>query len=120
MRYTGSDCKRSRRLGFSTLETGKELKIPAGTKILRAFRKVLEYYNFPYMDDFEKWRDDLSVISTDKKIKKSVKKVSVKNTSVRLKKLNTKKTYYVKVAAYIRNNDKKLYGKYSKIVKLKK
>lgn len=58
--------------------------------------------------------------STDKKIKKSVKKVSVKNTSVRLKKLNPKKIYYVKVAAYIRNNDKKLYGKYSKIVKLKK
>ncbi|MDY4848771.1 MAG: 30S ribosomal protein S4 [Bacilli bacterium] len=26
MRYTGSDWKRSRRLGFSTLETGKELK----------------------------------------------------------------------------------------------
>ena len=25
MRYTGSDWKRSRRLGFSTLETGKEL-----------------------------------------------------------------------------------------------
>ena len=25
MRYTGSNWKRSRRLGFSTLETGKEL-----------------------------------------------------------------------------------------------
>ena len=31
MRYTGSDWKRSRRLGFSTLETGKELaKRPYG------------------------------------------------------------------------------------------
>lgn len=54
---------------FEGGKTGKELKIPEGTKILRAFRKVLEYYNFPYMDDFEKWRDDLSVISTDKKVK---------------------------------------------------
>ena len=26
MRYTGPDYKRSRRLGFSTLETGQELK----------------------------------------------------------------------------------------------
>ena len=31
MRYTGSDWKRSRRLGFSTLETSKELaKRPYG------------------------------------------------------------------------------------------
>ena len=61
--------KTNRTYIFNGGKTGKDLKIPAGTKILRAFRKVLEYYNFPYMDDFEKWRDDLSVISTDKKIK---------------------------------------------------
>lgn len=48
--------------------SGKILKIPAGTKIMRAIRKVLEYYSFPYMDSFNKWRDDISVINTDKEI----------------------------------------------------
>ena len=47
---------------------GKVLKIPQGTKIMRAIRKVLEYYSFPYMDSFNKWRDDISVINTDKEI----------------------------------------------------
>jgi len=47
---------------------GKVLKIPKGTKIMRAVRKVLEYYEFPYMDSFNKWRDDISVINTDKEI----------------------------------------------------
>ena len=47
---------------------GKVLKIPKGTKIMRAIRKVLEYYSFPHMDSFNKWRDDISVINTDKEI----------------------------------------------------
>ena len=47
---------------------GKILKVPSGTKIMRAIRKVLEYYNFPYMESFNKWRDDISVINTDKEI----------------------------------------------------
>ena len=47
---------------------GKVLKIPQGTKIMRAIRKVLEYYSFPYMESFNKWRDDISVINTDKEI----------------------------------------------------
>lgn len=46
----------------------KPLKIPAGTKIMRAIRKVLEYFEFPYMDSFNQWRDDISVINTDKEI----------------------------------------------------
>lgn len=48
--------------------SGKILKIPSGTKIMRAIRKVLQYYNFPYMESFNKWRDDISVINTDKEI----------------------------------------------------
>jgi hypothetical protein len=48
--------------------TDKILKIPAGTKIMRAIRKVLEYYGFPYINSFNKWRDDISVINTDKEI----------------------------------------------------
>ncbi len=47
MRYTGSDWKRSRRLGFSTLETGKELaKRPYGPGqhgSLKAKKKNSEY-----------------------------------------------------------------------------
>lgn len=46
----------------------KILKIPRGTKIMRAIRKVLEYYDFPYMESFNKWRDDISVINTDREI----------------------------------------------------
>lgn len=47
----------------------KKLKIQSGTKTMRAIRKVLEYYNFPCMHSFEKWRDDLSLVCTDKYIK---------------------------------------------------
>ena len=46
----------------------KILKIPQNTKIMRAIRKILEYYSFPYMDSFNKWRDDISVINTDREI----------------------------------------------------
>lgn len=51
---------------------GKDLKIPAGTKTMRAIRKALEYYNFPYMEMFDQWRDELSVVFTDKNIKSNM------------------------------------------------
>lgn len=54
---------------FEKINSDKQLKIPSGTKIMRAMRKILEFYNFPYMDSFCKWRDDVSVISTDKIVK---------------------------------------------------
>lgn len=54
---------------FEKINSDKQLKIPAGTKIMRAIRKILEFYDFPYMDSFCKWRDDISVIGTDKIIK---------------------------------------------------
>jgi len=53
---------------FAGGANGKVLKIPRDTKIMRAVRKVLQYYNFPYMKSFNKWRDDISVINTDKEI----------------------------------------------------
>ena len=53
---------------FAGGTSGKVLKIPKGTKIMRAIRKVLEYYSFPHMESFNKWRDDISVINTDKEI----------------------------------------------------
>ncbi len=53
------------------------------------------------------------VYSTDKKFKKGVQKVSVKKTSVTVKKLKVKKTYYFKVRACAKNADGSMsYGKY--------
>lgn len=58
--------------------------------------------------------------STNKKFKKAVKKVSLKKTSVTLKKLKSKKTYYARVAAYAYKPDgNRALGKYSAIVKFK-
>lgn len=45
----------------------KVLKIPAGTKALRAIRRLLEFYEFPYMHEFYEWRDKVSVICTNSK-----------------------------------------------------
>ena len=53
---------------FDPVEGDKALKIPAGTKIMRAIRKVLEYYHYPNMNLFDRWRDDISVINSDRKI----------------------------------------------------
>lgn len=47
----------------------ESLKIPQGTKIMRAIRKVLEYYNLEEsLKYFNKWRDDISLVNTDKNI----------------------------------------------------
>lgn len=50
---------------------------------------------------------------------KNAKKVSVKSTSKVIKKLKSKKTYYVKVRAYTKSGKKTVYGSYSKVVKVK-
>lgn len=55
------------------------------------------------------------VYSTDKKLKKGVKKITVKTTKCTIKKLKSKKTYYFKVRAYAGNE----YGKYSAKKKIK-
>ena len=58
--------------------------------------------------------------ATDKKFKKNCKVVTTKAKSITLKKLQPKKTYYVKVRAYkLDSAGNKIYGKYSavKIVK---
>lgn len=60
------------------------------------------------------------VYSTDKKLKKSVKKASTSKTSYTLKKLSGGKKYYVKVQAYKKDkNGKKVYGGYSAVKKFK-
>ena len=60
------------------------------------------------------------IYSADKKMKKAVKKLSVKKTTVTIKKLKNKKTYYVKVRACAKNSDGSMsYGKYSAKKKVK-
>lgn len=50
---------------------------------------------------------------------KAAKKVTTTKTTAKLKKLKSKKTYFVKVRAYRKANGKTLYGSYSNIVKKK-
>ena len=58
--------------------------------------------------------------STNKKFKKSVKTVRFTGKSKTISKLKKNKTYYVKVRAYKKDaNGNKVYGKYSKIKKIK-
>lgn len=58
--------------------------------------------------------------STDKKWKKSIKKVSFKGTSQKVSNLKKNKIYYVKVRAYkLDSAGEKVYGSYSKTKKVK-
>ena len=56
--------------------------------------------------------------ATDKKFKKK-KALTTKKTSITIKKLSKKKTYYVRVRAYVLNGKKKVYGKWSNVKKVK-
>ena len=58
--------------------------------------------------------------STSKKFKKAKKKVlKASSSSVTIKKLKSKKTYYVRVRAFSKSGSKKSYGAWSKTVKIK-
>jgi hypothetical protein len=60
--------------------------------------------------------------TTDKKFKKSIKKINVKKVGTvkyKVKKLKAKKTYYVKVRAYKTIAGKKFYSGWSKVKKIK-
>ena len=56
--------------------------------------------------------------STSKKFKKK-KRLLVKKNKATLKKLKSDKTYYIRVRAYTTDGSKKVYGKWSKVVKKK-
>lgn len=56
--------------------------------------------------------------AVNKKFKKAKSK-TVKSTSVTLKKLKKKKTYYIRIRAYTLADGKKVYGKWSKTKKVK-
>lgn len=58
--------------------------------------------------------------STSKKFKKNYLTKTTKNTSVTIKTSKSKKTYYVRVRAYVKHpNGKKYYGKWSTVKKVK-
>ena len=57
--------------------------------------------------------------SKNKKFKKGTKKKFTKKTKYTIKKLKKKKTYYIKVRAYNMNGNKKQFGLFSKIKKVK-
>lgn len=59
------------------------------------------------------------VVYSSSKIFKAAKKKTTKATSITLKSLKSKKTYYVKVRAYKTVSGEKIYGSYSKTVKVK-
>lgn len=75
-----------------------------------------------------KWKKDAKAtgyeitVATNKKFTKNKKTVTVKSykkTSTTIKKLKSKKTYYVRIRSYKTVNGKKVYGAYSKILKIK-
>ena len=61
------------------------------------------------------------MLSTDKKFKKNVRKITFAKQSVTITKLKKGKNYYVKVRAYkLDSNKKKVYGKYSSVKMVRK
>ena len=54
---------------FKNSNKKRELRISLKTKTLRAIGKILKYYDFPYMKDFEKWQTWLSTLCTVKEYK---------------------------------------------------
>ena len=86
----------------------KQLKAKAGKKMMTLkWKKASKVKGYQVM------------YSTKKSFKKAVKKFTKKNT-LKVKKLKKGTTYYVKVAAYTTDaNGKKVFGKYSSVVKVK-
>jgi len=58
-------------------------------------------------------------IALNKKFTKSKKTYNSASTTITIKKLKKKKTYYVRVRAYNKDGSNKLYGSWSKIKKVK-
>lgn len=54
---------------YSFVRDGKRLKIPEGTKIMKAIRKMLVFACYPNMDLFESFRNEISNLTTSKHIK---------------------------------------------------
>ena len=96
----------------------EKIKVGSG-KLTSATRKnassmVIKYLFVPKAKGYE------ITYATDKKFKKNCKAVTTKAKSITLKKLQSKKTYYVKVRAYkLDSAGNKIYGKYSAVKTVK-
>lgn len=105
-------------IGRGKYKSGRQIEfqiIPKATKvssIKSSKKKIISL----------KWKRNSKVTgyiiqySTDKNFKKNVKKITVsknKTTSTQIKKLKSKKTYYVRVATYKKVQGKKYISKYS-------
>ena len=106
----------------SYIKTPTLSKVTVGKKTLKASLKAANA-TVSYATGFE------VQVARDRKFKKSVKSSTVKPKIVNwsivtsyskiFKKLKSKKTYYVRVRAYIKNNGKKYYTSWSKVKKAK-
>ncbi len=117
--YSGSTFYSLSLTSYTTADNSSvTIKKPTNAKInkLQAKKKAIVVY----------WNKQNDVtgyqlqIATDKKFKKNKKNYSVKNVNKKtVKKLKSKKKYFVRVRAYKLNNGKKIYGNWSSIKSIK-
>ena len=59
----------NRDYNFHNVREDKSLTLSQGAKIMKSIQKMLKFVEYPNMDLFEKWRNDISNITTSKHIK---------------------------------------------------
>lgn len=59
----------NRDYSFHKTSTDESLILPRGAKIMKSIQKMLKFAEYPKMDLFEQWRNDISNITTSKHIK---------------------------------------------------
>ena len=102
-----------------TLDAGTQTivgtgKIKSAVKKARAKKVVIKLKKVNGASGYE-----IKVSTSKKFAKKTTKTVDAKKLSVTVKKLQPNKKYFAKVRAYVIVNGTKVYGKYSKAVKIK-
>ena len=102
-----------------TLDAGTQTivgtgKIKSAVKKVRAKKAVIKLKKVNGASGYE-----IKVSTSKKFAKKTTKTVDAKKLSVTVKKLQPNKKYFAKVRAYVIVNGTKVYGKYSKAVKIK-
>ena len=102
-----------------TAKPTTNIKINVKKAVIQKLKKASKTKIKVYMKKTEKVKGYQILISTDKKFKKNRKQVNTTKQSTIITKLKKGKTYYVKVRAYKLNGQKKVYGQYSNIKKIK-
>lgn len=104
---------------IATVKPTTNPKIKVKKAVIKKLKKASKTKIKIYMKNTEKVKGYQILISTDKKFKKNQKQVNTTKQSTIITKLKKGKTYYVKVRAYKWNGQKKVYGQYSNIKKIK-